>query len=287
MRRKSKIVSFEDAQRASAALPASRRLRRNDALSDKENLSLIFKIEFNDNDSFDSGSSSGNFARENARESEASIYTDVADDKARKKRNKAKAKAERKYLKTYGDANGSISGGASGNGPRAALYKTDMGSSQKRANRMQRSGSSGGLGGFSLGAFSLPQISLTSFSRKITSIAAVFVCAALLFGALYTPAQQCYQQIRERDRLAAEYDALAQRNDALSKSVEILQTEDGLEARAHSDFGMVKEGEKSASVTGIDVVDSTDFQANIPPGSVPAPKTWYSDFLDMFFMYGN
>ena len=60
---------------------------------------------------------------------------------------------------------------------------------------------------------------------------------------LYGPAQQLYQDIRERDRLAAEYEAVTERNAAIEASVDALSTEAGIEDAARTQLGWVHEGE--------------------------------------------
>ena len=46
----------------------------------------------------------------------------------------------------------------------------------------------------------------------------------------------------------------------------------------------MKEGEETANVRGLDLEDDeSTFRANITPGSVEAPETWYSPFLDTLF----
>lgn len=48
---------------------------------------------------------------------------------------------------------------------------------------------------------------------------------------------------------------------------------------------MVKKGEETATVSGLDLEDDEagTFRANIVPGSVEAPETWYSPLLDALF----
>lgn len=112
----------------------------------------------------------------------------------------------------------------------------------------------------------------------VVSVCLVFSCAFL-----YGPAQQYYQEVRERDRLQAEYTAVQQRNDALQDEVDTLSTNEGVEDRAHEEFGWVKSDETAGSVTGIDVEKESDFRANIVPDSIDPPDTWYSGILDPLF----
>ena len=121
-------------------------------------------------------------------------------------------------------------------------------------------------------------------SRFATAGIAVAACLAVGCVMLYGPAQQYYQELRERDRLQAEYAAIEQRNSAIQSEVESLSTSSGVEDRAREEFGWVKEGESMAAVTGVDAgEDSSNFTANIVPGTVEAPETWYSEILDPIF----
>lgn len=207
--------------------------------------------------------------------------------KADAKRRRGKARADRKFTKMYGGAQSAPT--PSEGAPRAAVYEAKMGSKhRKAAHALQQkaaeglSAASGFIGGLSL---SLPDF--TKLPKRTMRILMVIGCCAFLTFMLYAPAQQCYQQMRERDRAAAEYAAVLDRNKALADSVDTLQSDAGIEDKAHAEYGMVKEGEEAGSVTGIDVESSTDFVANVVPGAVPAPDTWYSGVLDFLFGYSN
>lgn len=198
------------------------------------------------------------------------------------KKSRAKSKAERAFTKQFGGSKQSAEAAAAAAGPRAAVYKGEMGAKHRQAARMQNAESpqASAKRGFSF-------LSLASFksSPKLIATAAVTVCLALSCVFLYAPAQQYYHALRERDQLAAEYAALAERNSALESDVASLQTQAGIEDRAHEQFGWVKKGEETANVRGLDLdeTSSSSFQANIPSGSVEAPETWYSPFLDKLF----
>lgn len=120
-------------------------------------------------------------------------------------------------------------------------------------------------------------------SKAFVASAVVAACLAFSCVFLYTPAQQYYHELRERDRLQAEYAALQQRNEAIQNEVDYLSTNEGVEDRARREFGWVKSDEMAGSVIGVDVADDSSFRANIVPGSVPAPETWYSNLLDPIF----
>lgn len=199
-----------------------------------------------------------------------------SDKLSASKRVRAKEKADRRFARQYG-ANDADEAADSSAGPRAAVYKGEMGSQHKRAARMQGEGDSSR----SSATFSSSKKSRNLHPALLTSLV---VAACLVFGCvfLYDPAKTYYQEIRECDRLEAEYAALQQRNEAIQDEVDSLSTDAGIEDKARSEFGWVKEGENAVSVAGVDTEDDSDFMANIVAGSVEAPDTWYS-FLDPIF----
>ena len=182
------------------------------------------------------------------------------------KRRRGKARAEKKFAK---------------------LYQAKMGAKHRKAAQALQQKAAQGISAASgfIGGITLPD--LKALPKRTVRILTVIGCAAFLTFMLYAPAQQCYQQVRERDRVAAEYAAVMDRNQALADSVDMLQTEEGIEDKAHAEYGMVKDGEEAGSVSGIDVQSSTDFVANVVPGGVAAPDTWYSGVLDLLFGYSN
>lgn len=214
--------------------------------------------------------------REEARE----IEDEAQDQKKSLKDRLGKALAKRKADKVFGAQDGAPTGEG---GPRAALYKGEMGSSQRRASRMQagegpsdgKRGKASARRGFRLGP-------------RMRVFAASVACLALVCVFLYQPARQAYQAMREHDALAAEYAALQQRGDALQTSVDVLSTDEGMEALAHEQFGLVREGEVSVSVAGIenDSEVGPSVPPNVPSGGVDAPDTWYSGILDPLFGVG-
>lgn len=196
------------------------------------------------------------------------------------RRKRQKQHAEKKFNKQFG---GSRPASDASTGPRAAVYKGEMGATHRRSSRMQNGTSTTSRNSASLGVLS--RLTAWKSSPKFAASAAVVVCLALSCWFLYTPAQQFYQSSREHDRLQAEYAAIEQRNASLQSEVDTLGTEAGVEDRARQQFGWVKPGEETGTVKGLseqpDEVSS--FTANIVPGSIPAPKTWYSPLLDAVF----
>ena len=191
------------------------------------------------------------------------------------KRERAKSKVDRTFARQYGDQTSAAS-----SGPRAALYKGEMGASHKRAARMQNAG---GDAGASQRRFSAGHALAALSPRMAVSLACV-ACLVLTCVFLYPTAKQCYVTMRECDRLQAEYEAIENRNAAIQAEVDALSTQEGVEDRAREELGWVKTGEHAVTVYGIDVSeDDTAFSANIVPGSVEAPDTWYSQWLDPLF----
>lgn len=94
--------------------------------------------------------------------------------------------------------------------------------------------------------FSLASLSGIAQTRGFMVGAVVAACLVLSFMFLYGPAQQYYCSVRDHDKLAIEYAALSDRNNALQTDVDSLQTDAGIEQRAHDQLGWVKQGEESA-----------------------------------------
>ena len=97
----------------------------------------------------------------------------------------------------------------SGDAPRAAVYKGKMGSTHRKSARMQRSSEAGPV---SAKLNTAGWISNISVNPRLLGIATAAICLVLVGVFLYTPAQQYYQAQRYRDRLAAEYAVIAERN---------------------------------------------------------------------------
>lgn len=202
------------------------------------------------------------------------------------KRERAKNKADRAFTRQFGGSNAasssaSSSAAASEGAPRAAVYKTQMGTQHRRATRLQ--GSTPTQAASQKRSASSVFASLKS-SPKFIASAAVTLCLVLSCAFLYPSAQQYYQALREHDQLAAEYTAVEQRNSSISSEVDFLKTDAGVQDYARDQLGLVPANTQTATVRGLDLEDeASTFQANIVPGSVKAPDTWYSPFLDAFF----
>lgn len=201
------------------------------------------------------------------------------------KRSRAKAKAEKAFSKQYGGMGGSSVDDA---GPRAAVYEGKMGSNHKKAARLQTpdAAARGNFGFSPFAAMGAMVGSLASWLTKPRSAvaASVIVCLLLTAGFLYPSARTCYQAIREEARLELEYAALDERNRALASNVAYLQTDAGVEARARSQYGWVKEGEQAGSVSGVDAVqEDPKIAAKVMSDEIKPPTTWYSPVLDPLF----
>nr|WP_276536290.1 septum formation initiator family protein [Adlercreutzia muris] len=114
-------------------------------------------------------------------------------------------------------------------------------------------------------------------------LAATVLCIAFAAAFLYGPAQQLYVDMRERDRLAAEYEAVVERNEALGAQVDALQTDAGIEDAARTQLGWVREGEHAVSVAGLAEREKPEFRGNILSEDIELPDTWYSGVLDPLF----
>lgn len=201
-----------------------------------------------------------------------------------RKQAREKSKAERKYKKQYGKADAAAQAQDADEGPRAAVYKGEMGAKQRRATRMQSKEN--------------PQLSAQRTAaapkKRHTKLAVTLtVVACLVFSCvfLYPTAQTYYQALREQDQLEAEYAALVERNEALESELDLLSTDSGVEQVAREELGWVMEGEVSGTVVGLDDDESDDEEdeeestilVNISSGSVEMPETWYSPVLDVIF----
>lgn len=207
----------------------------------------------------------------------------MRDKLAAARKSRSKAKAERAFSRQFGqDGGASGASGASQAGPRAAVYKGEMGQSHRRASRMQNDAAPE-----QSSDKRTPRSKAASLKQSPKFIACMGALACVLFACLflYGPAQQYYQSVREHDRLQAEYDAVAARNEALQAEVDALGSDAGVESKAREDFGWVKEGEQAVVVYGLETSedDAVGMNANIIPGSVEAPETWYSPVLDVVF----
>lgn len=206
------------------------------------------------------------------------------DARREKKKQRLKDKAEKMFARQFAG-----SGAASEAGPRAAVYKGEMGKAHKRA--FAEMGGTQRERGASSRSDSAQAKKLRSVTASRLAIAAgCLVCIAVMALFLYPTARQVYIESRNEDRLQAEYDALIARNDAMQDRIDYLKTDEGIEDAARQQLGWVKEGETAVVVEGLsEDASSADSGVNVQimNGSVPAPQTWYSPVLDVVFGYSD
>ena len=198
------------------------------------------------------------------------------------KQERAKSRAERKYNRQFQGERSARAAASEEAGPRAAVYRAEMGTQHRRATRLQDEGTAS--------AAPKRKKSYSSVTHHPVFIVLTAVVACVVFACvfLYSPAQQYYLTLRQHDQLVAEYEAVLERNDALQDQLSSLSTEEGLKQYIHDKYGWVSEGENAVVVQGLNDGSEnglSDVAANVVPGSVKAPDTWYSDVLDPFFGY--
>lgn len=210
---------------------------------------------------------------------QAGVFGRMRSRSAEKRRERTKERADRAYFRQYEAGKGS---GEAAGGPRAAVYKGEMGASHKRSSRMQQAAASGSG---SQGRIRRASADKGPFYTRapFMGFAATVFCLVFAVAFLYGPAQQLYVDIREKDRLTAEYEAVVQRNEAIGQQVSALQTDAGVEDVARTQLGWVREGEHAVSVSGLDLQKESDFRGNIVSEDIELPDTWYSGVLDPIF----
>ena len=169
--------------------------------------------------------------------------------------------------------------------PRAALYKEKLTSAQRKTTRMQRASQAGPVSAKIDPSGWFSNINITPGKAKIFT---ALLCVVLVCAFLYTPAQQYYQSLRERDRLEAEYAAIAARNEALDYQNDSLASDAGMEDAVREKYGYVVEGEQTAKVAGLSETTTSragneNIEANVLSSTVKAPEEWYTPFLDALF----
>lgn len=117
-------------------------------------------------------------------------------------------------------------------------------------------------------------------------IGASAICLILAILFLYPSVQNYYVAVRETAKSQAEYDALQDYYERVQDEAAAAKTDTGVEDLAHEELGLVKEGDNAVNVLGVEPeeLDLTDLGI-VPEGSIKAPDTWYSGFLDPIFGY--
>lgn len=288
MPRELTIVSFED-MKGSVRSGAKSANRPGEGEGRRPNPSWL-TYDSESSDALESRRSNDAEAADEEETFEASSARDL------RRRKRAKDRAGKMYDRQFG---GSDTGEG---GPRAALYKGKMGSSHKKASRMQGGGrkvdplgafvSVSDMAGAAAGA-AREKVSTAASRTSVTprSIKVITFLCCLVFACvfLYTPAQQYYHAQREHDRLEAEYASIESRNEALDVQNDILTSEAGMEDAVRQKFGYVKPDEEMAIVTGLSEEaldtsrDGENIEANVLSSSVKAPEEWYTPLLDAIF----
>lgn len=190
---------------------------------------------------------------------------------------------ERQYASSSREAAAQVEGV-----PRAALYKGEMGSSQRRSVRMQRADEAGPVSVKVNPAGWFSNLNITPAKLRLGT---AVLCIVLIFAFLYTPARQYYQAQREHAQLAAEYAVIEQRNDALDTQNDALASDAGMEDAVRQKYGYIRQGDQTAIVTGLSenavgtarAANNGGIEANVLSSTIKAPEEWYTPYLDAFF----
>lgn len=123
--------------------------------------------------------------------------------------------------------------------------------------------------------------------RVFYLLVGLVACIAVFMAFLYPSVQDYYIALRDQAKSQAEYAALQNHQAQLQQDVDYLSSDEGVEDAVRAKYGWVYPSENSVLVQGVQ--SESDFDGTsvgaIPSGSVPAPETWYSGFLDQFFGY--
>lgn len=225
----------------------------------------------------------GNAPRESTRnrdEQANSGFRNIGDAAARKQREARKKRADREFDKHFKEDTSSQS---SEEGPRAALYKGQMGRTQKRSSGMQRDASAQSARAQKVRGDEGRYQSRRTTVRIVGIVAA---CLVLSLAFLYPTAKDYYTAVRDQARAQAEYDIVEQQTSVLQSNVDHLSTNEGIEDRAREQYGWVNEGENAVVVTGLDNTSNDSQVTSVTShNNVAAPETWYSGILDVVFDY--
>ena len=232
---------------------------------------------------------SGRFEDESAREDDGErAYASARRSRSSKRelqsKQRLRARAEKMFNKQFG---GRDDGAASEGAPRAAVYKGEVGKTQRRAARMIPARGFVGSAAAKFNPFSW----FANFSVPAPKLiaATVAICVVASCVTLYGPVQQYYQSVRENDRLQVQYQALENRSATLEAQHQTLTSDAGIETIAHENYGWVKAGEETAWVEGLSYEAYNNKEtgigiaANVDINSIGYPQTWYSPFLDFVF----
>ncbi len=120
--------------------------------------------------------------------------------------------------------------------------------------------------------------------RKLIITLGILLCLGISAVSLYPALRSYYVAYRVNEQLLHELVAVEDRNEQIRDQIAYLNTEEGIADRARERFGWVPAGEQAVNITGLDITDSTTvLPATVAAGSVPAPETWWTNFLDSLF----
>lgn len=195
------------------------------------------------------------------------------------------AKAEREFDRTVGARERAAAQREQAQGSRAAVYDMRMGATHRKSARMAEEEGAKRRG------VNLP----FSFSRSISAwgmrCVACAAAAVLAVVMLYPSCQNLYNETRSLQQLEAEYDALQDYNSKVQAQVDYLSSDQGIEDYARSELGWVRPDEHVVTVEGVTSTEDSTHSGQrlyaITSGSIKAPDTWYSGFLDVLFGYGS
>lgn len=189
-----------------------------------------------------------------------------------------KKKADRVFDKTM---KADVHQGSDEPGSRAALYKGQMGSTHRKSARMQNENPSRKR------AVAPSPGPATRLSLKVPVMLVILACMVASCAFLYPAAKNYYTAMRDEAKVQAEYDAVSAHNDRVQSEIDTLSTSEGIEDRAREQYGWVKSGENSVSVSGLDSSSGSNVDTLVARDGVSAPATWYSGVLDRLFGYGG
>jgi len=122
-----------------------------------------------------------------------------------------------------------------------------------------------------------------NLSRWIIS-SGVVLCLVISVVMLYPALRNYYLAYRVNEQLLQELTAVEERNDQIRAQIAYLNTKEGIADRARERFGWTPHGEQAVNITGLEISDSTTvLPPGVPIGSGTAPKTRWTDFLDVLF----
>lgn len=120
--------------------------------------------------------------------------------------------------------------------------------------------------------------------NKLIVSGGIVLCLLVGVVSLYPALREYYLAYRVNEQLLQELEAVKVRNDEIQGQIDYLNTQEGVADRARERYGWVREGETAVNITGLEISDATTIlPETITSGSIEAPSTWWTSFLDMLF----